>query len=406
VAAWVSAGLAPLREAVSGAVAPSDFPGDFVPAARRARGERAGTDLETGNREAAAMGAPTFAPYGAPYHAHPPPALMVVRPLVPLGFRGAALAWLGLSLLAAAVLAWIVTGLFVADRQARFRWALLGFVVVSLWPPLLHNFEKGQWSVLIAALLALAWTASARGWDGRAGALIAAAGCFKVLPFMLLGAFLARPGRWRVLAGALVATVVLVGLSAIVVGLDSWSGFAAWSGVNATGWQTAPANTLSLWGALARLAIGGPYARAAFSSPSLARLIWGALALALLGLAARQTIRTSRTSDRSAQAPPAEAFAAWSVLAVVLGPLSWTHTSTWLILPVALLLRSRLGARARLGLAAAVVLLTVPRLSLLALAGPWPVSPVGGLALGLHLVGALAVFAVACARPAAQGTTP
>jgi hypothetical protein len=44
--------------------------------------------------------------------------------------------------------------------------------------------------------------------------------------------------------------------------------------------------------------------------------------------------------------------------------------------------------------------LTIPRLSLFALAGPLPASPAGGLALGLHLLGALAVFAAACASPA------
>src|SRR3569833_1904166 len=92
-AALASAVLDPLSVAAGGALSPSDFPTDFVPAARRARGLPAGTDVVTGNGEARAAGAPAFVPVGAPYRAHPPPAVMVVRPLVALGFRGAALAW-------------------------------------------------------------------------------------------------------------------------------------------------------------------------------------------------------------------------------------------------------------------------------------------------------------------------
>lgn len=407
--AWGSAGVAPLRDAAGGAVAPSDLPTDFVPAARRWRGEPAGVDVVAGNREASLAGAPVFVELGTPYRAHPPTAVMIVAPLVPLGFAGAALVWLALSLLALAVLAWIVTGVFVPPGEPRLAWALLAFTAMTLWPPVLHNLEKGQWSVPIAALLALAWAAAGRGWDRRAGALIAAAGCFKVMPFLLLGAFLARPGRWRVLAGAAGATIVLVALSVIVVGPDAWRDFVAATGPNAAGWQTAPANTMSLWGAVARFAVGGPYARPFVTSAVTARIVWIIAAAALLVSAVRVTLR-ERNVNR--QGPPSAAtWAAWSALVAILGPLSWTHASTWLILPAALLLRSRLLAgNDRPGLlgalAAGGVLLTIPRLSLFALAGPWPASPLRGLALGLHLAGALIVFAVAWAssRPRGQAT--
>jgi hypothetical protein len=88
----------------------------------------------------------------------------------------------------------------------------------------------------------------------------------------------------------------------------------------------------------------------------------------------------------------------------LLGPLAWTHTATWLILPGALLLQETLAAARRgqaasfplTGLSIALALLTIPRLSLFALAGPLPVGPLRGLALGAHAVGALLVFAVAC----------
>lgn len=401
-AAWLSAGRAPFADAVSGALAPSDLPTDFVIAARRARGERAGTDIVTGNDEARAAGAPAFVPVGAPYRAHPPPAVMMVRPLVGLGFRGAAMVWLALSVLAVAVLAWIVTGVFVPETDRRFARVWPVFAALLLWPPVLHNFEKGQWSVPIAALLALSWVASGRGGTGRAGALIAAAGCFKITPGVVLAGLLAGPRRVRALAGAMAGATVLALASALVMGPDYWVDFLGASGMNTAGWQTAPANTMSLWGVLSRLLIGGTFANAAVVSPLAARLLWIILALALIGTASAVTWREARSAPGD---PSARAFAAWSALAAILGPLAWTHTATWLILPGALLLRESLDASpqgdhvpGRLGvLLAAFALLTIPRLRLFAMAGALPVAPLRGLALGLHLLGALLVFAVACA---------
>ena len=403
--AWGSAGVTPLVDAAAGALSPSDFPTDFVPAARRARGERAGTDVITGNAEARAAGAPAFVPVGAPYRAHPPTAVMVVRPLVALGFRGAALAWLALSLLATAVLAGIVTGVFVPEPRRRFVRVWPVFAALVLWPPVLHDFEKGQWSVPIAALLALGWATARRRWTGRAGALVAAAGCFKITPALVLVPLLGRPGRWRALAGAAAATAGLVAASAAVMGPAYWLDFLRASGENAAGWQTAPANTMSLWGVLSRLLIGGVFARPALLAPSLARGLWLVLALALSGWAAAVTWRAARVPDLAARpGPPLRAFAAWSALAAILGPLAWTHTATWLILPGALLLQESLaeaahgsGKEMRLALLmAALVLLTIPRQTLFGLAGAWPVAPGRGLALGLHLLGALLLFAVAC----------
>ena len=419
VAAWISAGAAPWRDAATGAAAPSDFPTDFIAAARRARGAPPGTDVATGNAEARAAGAPIFTPVGTPYRAHPPPAVMIVRPLVALGFRGAARVWLALSLAATAALAWIVTGVFVPNRRARLPWAGLTLVALAAWPPVLHNFEKGQWSVPIAALLALAWAAARRGRPARAGGLIAAAGCLKVMPFAVLAALAARPGRARALAGAVAATAVLGVTSALVMGPGYWRDFLSSSSANAAGWQTAPANTVSLWGVLSRLLVGGPFARPALAWPLGARALWALTAAALAGAASWATWRAAGAPRGTAGDDGASAtFAAWSALAVLLGPLSWTHTAAWLILPAAVLLRALASAPARFtssalpALLLGLVALTIPRQTLFALAGPLPVAPLPGLSLGLHALGASLVFAVACAcaarerpgpRPAPQG---
>lgn len=436
-AAWCSSGFAPVADAITGARAPSDFATDFVPASRI--GHRplipgvspTHVEVAAGNAETARFGAPPYPDVGVPFGAHPPTALLLVAALVPLGFAAASGVWLLLSLLAIAVVAWVIAETVSAIGRTSSApnptLAIVIFLLLTLWPPVLHNIEKGQWSALIGGLLAGAWWARTRGHDRAAGALIALAGLFKIMPLLALLAFLGRPGRRRrdVLAGA-AAMVVIAGIAAAaIVGPGAWQDFLRAAPRNTRGWQTGPGNTLSLWGALARLLIGGPFAQplaAARRHPVVAlwgaRLLWGTAALAIATLAARLTFRANATMPTISQihevAPETQAgsrrhdaiaYAAWCTLAVILGPLSWTHTAIFLLVPLSLLAAALedTGRTARLLLAVAAVVLTVPRVTLFVAAGAVPVTPARGLLLALHLAAALAIFVVAmCApRPAA-----
>ena len=419
--ASASSGTTPWKDALAGASAPSDFATDFVPAARLWRGASPRVDVVTGNAEAARLGAPGYTAVGVPFGAHPPPAVLLVAALVPLGFRAAALAWLLLSLGGLAVVAWVATETLAPRGHRRTATALATFAALALWPPALHNIEKGQWSLIVAGHLAGAWWATTRGRHRLAGALVAIAGSFKVMPLLVLPALLS-PGRWRrVVVGAGGAMTIAIATSMIVVGPEAWTEFARSAPINTRGWQTGPANTLSIWGALCRLFVGGPFARPFFAAPAaiwVARGLWMLTAVGLVAVALRLTFRwtshRSTSPEGSREGLPLDArrqapvFAAWTVLAIVLGPLSWSHVAIELVLPIALLahalrkqaLEDRPGPgflRAVLGLAA--VVLTIPRMTLFGLAGPLPVTPGRGLALGAHLCAALAIFVVAVVVP-------
>ncbi len=434
--AWTSSGIAPLRDAVAGAVAPSDFATDFVPAARigRARSSEGSFPLEValGNAEAVRLGAAPYANVGVPFGAHPPPAVLFVAALVPLGFSGAALAWLVLSLAALASVSWVAArALAVGDTASPgTAGAMMLFLALTIWPPVLHNIEKGQWSLIVAGLLAASWWAFEQRRDRLAGALIAIAAAFKVMPLLVLIAFAGAPAprRRRVLTGAGTAGVVAVALSAATLGGKAWLAFFQSAPVNTRGWQTGPANTLSIWGALARSLVGGPFARP-FVSTGLgtwvARIVWGVAAVGLMAAATRLTLETNNrpVAPGDTEPAPTRSFAAWCVLAVVLGPLSWSHAATLLVLPAALLgggapKRERpavifdqppesagpVGERPirhlvhRLILVAACVALTIPRMTLFTWAGPVPVSPGRGLLLSTHMAAALAILYLALAR--------
>ncbi|MEP6655574.1 MAG: hypothetical protein ABJA82_19565, partial [Myxococcales bacterium] len=210
--------------------------------------------------------------------------------------------------------------------------------------------------------------------------------------------------------------------SAAIVGPGAWQDFVRAAPLNTRGWQTGPGNTLSLWGALARLLIGGPFAQpieAARRHPEVAlwgaRLLWSTAALTMATLAARLTFRGNATMSTTSQIHEvtpethagslrhdASAYAAWCTLAVILGPLSWTHTAIFLLVPLSLLAAALedTGRPTRLLLAVAAVVLTVPRVTLFAAAGAVPVTPARGLLLSLHLAAALATFVVAMCAPA------
>jgi hypothetical protein len=146
--AWISAGAMPLQEAKHGALVPTDFTRDFVAAKVSLRGEPLSKlDAVRGNAEAVAVGAqPVLVPEGSPFFIHPPPAALPILPLVPLGYRAAAIVWQVVSLLLLGRLAWLLGRL----RPGRWPSPVIWSVLLLGWAPVLTNIELGQWSILLA----------------------------------------------------------------------------------------------------------------------------------------------------------------------------------------------------------------------------------------------------------------
>jgi hypothetical protein len=382
---WCSAGLAPLGETAAQALAPADFARDYVTAHwYHHRGGDGPRTEEEANAYAAAIGAPQVTPVGAPYFAHPGPALLPTLALLPLGYRGAAVAWLALSLLALGALAWGLVALATPDEPPRARRLCVTFVALFLWPPTLHNLAKGQWSILLAALLVAAWRALEARRGRQAGAWLGAATSLKVSPALLLGYLVFRERR---AAATLVAVALAAGAASLTVtGVGGARAWLAEAQPNVAGWQTWVGNTASLNGLVARLFAGGPYARPLVAAPGAARALTMVLSLALVGWAAMATWRTppSRRADRCLGA-------AWLALGVLLNPLGWTHTLL-LALPALVLLH---GLAPRNTLLVALALMSVPRQTLAALAGPPPTTPAAAPLLSLHAAALLLLVVTA-----------
>jgi hypothetical protein len=210
----------------------------------------------------------------------------------------------------------------------------------------------------------------------------------------------------------MLGTFAVAALASIAVdGLAPWRAFFGGAARNAAVWAPWIANTASLAGVYARLFDGGPFARPLFAAPALASVAFNVTALALLGAAvfalrqrrelsvpptstAPSTASASATATTTASADLPLAVsdvAPWLTFPVLLNPLGWSHVLVMLLAPLVVAARDG-GPAARPGLVLLLALLSVPRQTLILLAGPLPVSPGRGLLLGLHAFAALALY--------------
>lgn len=399
-ACWLSAGRAPFLDAVSGASQPADLARDYVAArARLEEGRGPPPAADDGNDRALRYGAPRVSLYGAPYLAHPPTTTLAVLPLAHLPWRPAALVWAAAS---AVALGWLALSLLViwspGVAPPASRVALLT-LLLAMWPPALHCFEKGQWSIWLAALLAAGFRELEARRPRRAGVVLGVAAALKVTPLVMLGYLLLRSRR---AAAALVATAGTAALISLgVAGPAAWRAFWGDASRNTAAWAPWVANTVSLCGVYARLLTRNPFSRPLCQAPELARVAFGLTVLILLGAALAAAYRRSRAGAES----DARLLAAWLTLPVLLNPLGWSHVLLILLAPLTVLARDA-GPRTRIATVLLGAAFTVPRQRLIEWAGPIPVGPAASLLLGSHAFAALGLFAMLLERPPTPRSLP
>jgi hypothetical protein len=274
----------------------------------------------------------------------------------------------------------------------RTTW-LVFFILLLLWPPVLYNLEKGQWSVLLAALLGLAAVQVRRGdltqsavWSGVAAAV-------KVFPVVLGLYFLVRSARsaiWFVAAG-----FVLTLLPLLWIGLEFFPSFVRETTANMPYWDSFPLVMFSIHGAVSRLLVGGRWAEPLFYAPLAAKTVEGTLLAGLLAAALWTTwLARRRRIDETL------AFASWLVLLPMVNPQSLGHNGVLLAIPAVVLADTLTVAGRpwhRWGWAVALALVSLPKQTVWRLATP-PVSPLEGIAVAsLPTWGALLMFVITVA---------
>lgn len=311
---------------------PGDFIGDFGQDWASARNYATGIPVYDGTREAFRrhIGSATRTDDLLPRNAHPPGSILVVLPFAPLSYPNAHLAWnlVTFPLFALAVV------LVLRALGARNGWPAilpaLGFGAVC--DPLLMQIMVGNFSCLLAFLLAMAWHADRRGFVTLAGALIGVAAGVKLFPAFLLLYFVATK-RWKGLAGFAVGFTLVNGTALALFGVDAYLAYftqiaPAVAADNVASWLNA-----SLAGFWTR--ITGPTGNHGITPLVEVPLLGKVLVLAsqfAVGLIVGWVAWRSRTPEARDRA-----FALATVGMLLVCPLAWPHTFLLLLVPVALL---------------------------------------------------------------------
>jgi Glycosyltransferase family 87 len=384
-----SAGIVPWRDAVGGAFRPPDFAQDIA-AARilAANGDPYAANFAA--THAQVLGIPSTDGY--PYLPHPPLVIAVSWPFAGMTFGAAALYWFAGSLACVFVLALVLSG-FARNRTGfslpPLPEALLWFGGLLVWPPVLYNLEKGQFSILIAMLIALGWVSLSRRGCRAGGICIGLAAALKLFP-ALLGVYLVirhrRSAMWFVIAAVATTMPPLLWL-----GWRAVPEFIAQTAGNLSYWETWPAVTYSLRGLAARVLIGSNWSLAVMRAPQAATAIVMVSSVALIAIAVRTTLRHAGRQDSDDLL-----FAIWSTLLLPLNPLAMGHNGVLLALPIVLIGRALAtdpSVALKLLWVIGCVLVSIPRQTIFE-AAPIPVTPFRSLAIvALPLWGTLLLFA-------------
>ena len=146
---------------------------------------------------------------------YPPPLAVALVPMTALSTDQAAVAWLGLRLLL------LVLGVALLPISALARGAVLAVASISF--PVWYDLNLGNLSVVLFALSALIW----RFRDGPVASISLAITGVLRYPFglVLFGWLLQR--RWRAIAWAIAAGLVIVVATLPVVGIQGWLDYVA-----------------------------------------------------------------------------------------------------------------------------------------------------------------------------------
>jgi hypothetical protein len=391
-AAALTSGWRPWFDALGGAFVPADIPQDFAAVHLVVDGVNPyGPEIR--QMQAQLVGIPVDRTF--PYFPHPPFSVFLTFFAAFMPFKAAVLTWFGISIALVFVLAVLLAKSLSRDAGTRDPTALVFWLFAGLmmWPPVLYNLEKGQWSILLAVMIAAGWHALLRGRMAATGAWIGVAASTKIFP-VLLGGYLLLRAR-RSLVWFLAASLVTTGIPLLVIGFDSVPALLRNSRLNMEHWEVFPSVMFSLHGVFARLFIGGEWARPLIHSPLLARILEAVAVIILACITLRTTVNAR--PDASVEQRGA-VFAAWVGLLPILNPQSMGHNGLLLALPF--VLTGRALARdsrtwPKVCWALALGLVSIPRQTLLRLA-PAPSGPLDAVAvLSLPLWGGLLAFAAA-----------
>jgi hypothetical protein len=263
-------------------------------------------------------------------NAHPPTSVLLVLPLARMNYADAFFVWNVVSLILIAGSVWLVARGLGARWSA---WAVLPILALTFaCSPLYQQVRQGQLNGVLLALIVGAWLADRTGREWLAGALVGTAAVIKLFPGFLFLYFMLR-GRWRPLVGGMAAAALLTGITAAVLGTETYRTYvedvipkveefrSAWGNQSFAGLWSKLFDPLQKYDPIA------PVIR----SPALARRLPFVSAAAVVACLAVVVLKARSRSAEDA------AFGATVTGMLLVSPITWDHYLLLLVIPIALL---------------------------------------------------------------------
>jgi len=308
-----------------------------------------------------------------------------------LGAGATAAAWYGITRL--------------VGLERRDAAALL--LLFATFGPLHNSIKEGNTSHVVLLVVVAALLLLQRRRDFLAGSLLALAAAVK-LPLSLLGVYFLLSARWKVVAGGAATLLCLAAVSLALFGRDMHVQWFDAFVLSSSESKILAFNAQSVQAFFGRLETGGEYlqswdARVVGETAALA----GNLTVVLLyGVAVAVCVLPRGRAAARADAMRAELLDCCIVIALacVTSPLSWSHYYTWLLLPLAALLREwdqeLLGVKGALSFVA-LVAVAAPVFFMQAAATSWVYSSV---AVSHLLLGGVVLLGALCAARLREAT--
>lgn len=355
---------------------PTDFSQDYFAATVMLRGG------SIYGPEVAALGTEHFGK-GSPANFHPPTLAPFFVPFAWLPYRLAYVLFglLNIGLFAASV---VLTTRAVSTISGRSTQLLAALFWWPFWACLTH----GQVSMLVAACLTASWLCNERKRPVAAGAFAGLAVLVKLFPALIALYFLIRRD-WRALISMVLVIACGVALAWFTVGPEDILRYVSEAAPeSADRWSSHPLN-VSLLGAL-QVLLGDltwgtePLVKA----PEAARALAGLLGAAIVAVTSIRGLLFLRHTALGAR----RLFAGSCIAALLLSPLTWSHTLVVAVFPLIVEITRPQSARGRLLILAVAFLLI-----------GFPGPPVGRLLAPVFAGGLIPWYAAAVFQAPAIG---
>lgn len=266
-------------------------------------------------------------------NAHPPSLVLL---LLPFAIFPYSLAYFIYSLFSVLI---YTAALHLAGRLAGLSRVYQRLLISTslLWPATLQSIHQGSVSFLIASFTILGWICIRRNRSITAASMLGIATALKFFPGILVFPFIFQR-NWKACLAYAASFGSLILSSLLIFGWQDWDLFVRETAPHVSHEFLTHYANVSIWAYILPWFTKQPYLPPIYESSLLGNTLALAAAAVLLGLSIHAQITSEQRQDEWEYS-----YWLWALCSVLLAPVSWQYSLTFLPVPIALLLRKNVN---------------------------------------------------------------